>query len=107
MAWNDEIAYPIATTTISDRGANGQSTVVSFTSTSSATLSPSNSARKVLTIYNEGAGSLNVLYGGGTVSSTNYSVKLFSGDYLEISKYTGQVNAIFLTAGTARVTEIT
>lgn len=90
-----------------NRGATGEATVSNFTSTSSATLKSSNASRKVLTIYNEGAGNLHVLYGSGTASTTNYSVKLFSGDYLEIDKYTGQVNAIFAAAGTARVTEIT
>jgi len=92
---------------VTSRGATGEATVSNFTSTTSATLKSSNSSRKVLTIYNEGAGNLHVLYGSGTASTTNYSVKLFSGDYLEIDKYTGQVNAIFATAGTARVTEIT
>jgi hypothetical protein len=92
---------------VSNRGATGEATVSNFTSTTSSTLKASNSNRKVLTIYNEGAGNLHVLYGSGTASTTNYSVKLFSGDYLEIDKYTGQVNAIFATAGTARVTEIT
>ena len=92
---------------VTNRGATGEATVSNFTSTTSATLKASNSNRKVLSIYNEGAGNLNVLYGSGTASTTNYSVKLFTGDYLEIDKYTGQVNAIFATAGTARVTEIT
>jgi hypothetical protein len=92
---------------VTNRGAVGEATVSSFTSTTSATLKSSNSNRKVLTIYNEGAGNLHVLYGSGTASTTNYSVKLFSGDYLEVDKYTGQVNAIFASAGTARVTEIT
>ena len=89
------------------RGATGESTVSSFTSTTSSTLKASNSSRKMLTIYNEGAGNLHVLYGSGTASTTNYSVRLFAGDYLEIDKYTGQVNAIFSATGTARVTEIT
>lgn len=92
---------------VSDRGATGEATVSSFTSTTSATLKSSNSSRKNLTIYNEGGGNLHVLYGSGTASTTNYSVRLSAGDYLEIDKYTGQVNAIFATAGTARVTEIT
>ncbi|NBP04172.1 MAG: hypothetical protein EBU90_29570 [Proteobacteria bacterium] len=67
----------------------------------------SNSNRKLVTVYNEGAGNLHILYGSGTASTTNYSVKLFAGDYIEIDKYTGQINAIFATAGTARATEIT
>jgi hypothetical protein len=48
-----------------------------------------------------------VLYGAGTASTTNYSVRLAAGDYLEIEKYTGQVTAIFASGGTARVTEVT
>lgn len=95
------------TYTTSDRGATGEATVTSFTSTSSAILKASNSSRKLLTIFNEGAGNLHVLYGNGTASTTNYSVRIASGDYLEVDKYTGQLTAIFASAGTARVTEIT
>jgi hypothetical protein len=95
------------TLSVSDRGATGEASVTSFTSTSSATLKGANSQRKVLTIYNEGSGNLHILYGAGTASTTNYSVKLFSGDYLEINQYVGQVTGIFASAGTARVTEIT
>jgi len=95
------------TVTTSDRGTTGEATVTSFTSTTSATLKASNSSRKILTIYNEGAGNLHILYGSGTASTTNYSVKLATGDYLEVPQYTGQLTAIFASAGTARVTEIT
>jgi len=97
----------LGTAQTSDRGATGMATVSTFSSVNSGQLRPLNPARKLLTIYNEGAGNLHVLYGSGTASTTNYSVKLFTGDYLEIDKYTGQVNAIFASAGTARVTEIT
>ena len=90
---------------VSDRG--GAPTVSSFSNTASSTLKASEGYRKLLTIFNEGAGTLYVLYGSGTASTTNYSVRLNAGDYLEIEKYTGQVNAIFATSGTARVTEIT
>lgn len=75
-------------------------------STSSEVLKAANANRKVITIYNDGAGILNILLGSGTASSTNYSVKLNSGDYLELDKYTGVITGIFLSAGTARVTEI-
>lgn len=91
---------------VTDRGATGEATVSEFTSTTSATLKSSNSNRKVLIIYNEGAGNLHVLYGAGTASTTNYSVRVDAGNYLEIGKYTGEVRAIFATSGTARVTEI-
>lgn len=91
---------------VTDRGSNGQTTVGAFTSTTSAMLASYDATRKLLTIFNEGAGNLHVLYGSGTASTTNYSVRLAAGDYLEIEKYTGDVKAIFATAGTARVTEI-
>lgn len=92
---------------VSSSGSGGVTTVATFTSTTSATLRVPNTFRKLLTVFNEGPGNLHILYGAGTASTTNYSVRLSTGDYLEIDKYTGQVNAIFATAGTARVTEIT
>jgi hypothetical protein len=91
---------------VSDRGSVGQATVTTFTSTSSLVLMASNSARKLLTVFNEGSGLLYLLYGVGTASITNYSVRVASSDYLEIEKYTGAVTGIFGGAGTARVTEI-
>ena len=92
---------------VSDKGSTGPTTVTNFTSTSSLALMSANSARKLLAVFNEGAGTLYVLYGAGTASTSNYSVRLNSGDYLEIEKYTGAVTGIFGTAGTARVTEVT
>lgn len=105
MANLSTLLFPISAAITNTRGASG-GPVIAFTSTSSAVLRPGNLNRKVLTIYNEGAGNLHILYGDSTASTTNYSVKLFAGDYLEIDKYTGQVNAIFTATGTARVTEI-
>jgi hypothetical protein len=92
---------------ISDRGTTGESTVTSFTSTSSAVLKASNANRKLLTVFNEGSGTVFILLGGGTASTTNYSLRLLAGDFYELDKYTGEVNAIFGTAGTAKITEIT
>jgi len=92
---------------VSDKGATGQGTVTSFTSTSSSVLRSSNSNRKLLTVFNEGSGTLFILLGSGTASTTNYSLRILSGDYYELEKYTGEVTAIFTTAGTAKVTEIT
>ena len=91
---------------VSDKGSTGPTTVTNFTSTSSLALMSANSARKLLAVFNEGVGTLYVLYGAGTASTSNYSVRLNSGDYLEIEKYTGTVTGVFGTAGTARVTEI-
>jgi len=82
-----------------------------FTSTSSALIANTFSSRNSVIITNEGAGILAVLIGANSVtdetaSSTNYTVKIPSGAYWEsppgvVGKYFG----IFLTAGTARVTE--
>jgi hypothetical protein len=92
---------------ISDKGTTGEGTVTSFTSTSSAVLKASNSNRKLLTIFNEGNGTIFILLGSGTASTSNYSLRLLAGDYYELEKYTGELNAIFTPAGTAKVTEIT
>jgi hypothetical protein len=92
---------------ISDKGSTGESNVTSFTSTSSAVLKASNSNRKLLTIFNEGNGTLFILLGSGTASTSNYSLRLLGGDYYELEKYTGELNAIFASSGTAKVTEIT
>ena len=81
--------------------------VTTFTSITSATLIASNTSRKMLTIQNAGAGILYVLLGSGTASSTNFSVQLNSYDFYENDYYSGQINAIFATAGTAYVTSLT
>lgn len=106
MAWNDEIVKPQATTSVTDRGSLGETTVTTFTSTTSAVIEPFNSARKMCAIFHETGGDLYVLYGPGTASSTNYSVKMSPGDYLEVVSYTGQITGVFSGSGTARVSEI-
>lgn len=83
------------------------STVTSFTSLTSATLIASNASRKMLTIQNVGAGILYVLFGSGTASSTYFSVTMNSGDFYENGYYSGQMTAIFASAGTAYVTSLT
>ena len=82
-----------------------------FTSTSSASIANTFNSRNSVIIWNEGAGILAVLIGQNestdqTASSTNYTVKIASGAYWEsppgvVGKYFG----IFLTAGTAYITE--
>ncbi len=82
-----------------------------FTSTSSALIADTFNSRNSVIISNEGAGILAVIIGGNsetaeTASATNYTVRIPSGAYWEsppgvVGKYYG----IFLTAGTARVTE--
>jgi hypothetical protein len=79
-----------------------------FTSTASLKLADANATRTMVTIYVETNHPLYVLYGAGTASTTNYSVKLGHEDYLEIPRemYDGEITAIFDGAGTARVTEL-
>jgi hypothetical protein len=82
-----------------------------FTSTSSALIANTFTSRNSVIIANEGAGILAVIIGSNsavdeTASATNYTVRIPSGSYWEsppgvVGKYFG----IFLTAGTARVTE--
>lgn len=81
--------------------------VTTFTSLTSASLIASNASRQMLTIQNVGAGILYVLFGTGTASSTNFSVQMNSGDFYENDYYSGQMNAIFASSGTAYVTSLT
>ena len=63
--------------------------------------------RKVLTVFNEGAGIL-YISAGSTCSTASYQVRLSAGDYWECPE--GQASlahsAVFATAGTARVTQV-
>lgn len=78
-----------------------------FTSTASLKLADANSTRNMVAIFVESE-TLYVLFGAGTASTTNYSVKLVANDYLEIprSMYDGEITAVFGGAGVARVTEL-
>jgi len=74
----------------------------SFTSLTSATLVPANTARKMATVYNLGAGQLFV--NAGTTATTlggGFMVALSSGDYFECGFTTTTLSAIYATAGTA------
>ena len=81
--------------------------VTTFTSITSATLIASNTSRSMLTIQNTGAGILYVLFGTGVASATNFSLQMNSGDFYECDYYSGQMNAIFASSGTAYVTSLT
>jgi len=97
-------ASSVAVTNTSSTGA----TPTTFSSVTYATISASNTSRKGLTIFNEGAGLLYVTLGTSTTTSSLYSVRLAAGDYYEVPfGYTGLVGGIFATAGNARVTQIT
>ena len=74
----------------------------SFTSLTSATIVPGNTARKMATVYNLGAGQLFINTGAtATTLGGGFMVALFSGDYFECDYTTTTLSAIFATAGTA------
>jgi len=74
----------------------------SFTSLTSATLVPGNTARKMATVYNLGAGQLFVNAGASaTTLGGGFMVALSSGDFYECNYTTTTLSAIFATAGTA------
>jgi hypothetical protein len=74
----------------------------SFTSLTSATLVPANTARKMATVYNLGAGQLFVNAGAtATTLGGGFMVALSSGDFYECNYTTTTLSAIFSTAGTA------
>ena len=79
-----------------------------FTSlTSSTSLVSAVVGRDVLTVFNEGAGNL-FISPGATATTISYQVRLSAGDYWECPE--GQRSlahtAVFATAGTARITEV-
>jgi len=83
-------------------------TTSNFTSTTaSTTLVSAVAGRDVLTVFNEGAGNL-FISPGATATTISYQVRLSAGDYWECPE--GQRSlihtAVFATAGTARVTEV-
>ena len=91
--------YPLQGTTVTNSN---------FTSTTaSTTLVSAVAGREVLTVFNEGAGNLHISP-GATCTTAAYQVRLSAGDYWECPQ--GQLSlahtAVFATAGTARVTQV-
>jgi len=83
-------------------------TTSNFTSTTASTvLANYNATREVLTIFNEGAGNLHIAP-GATCTTIAYQVRLSAGDYYEVPNPQTTIthSAVFATAGTARVTEV-
>jgi hypothetical protein len=83
-------------------------TTSNFTSTTASTvLANYNAAREVLTIFNEGAGNLHIAP-GATCTTIAYQVRLAAGDYYEVPNHQTTIthSAVFATAGTARVTQL-
>ena len=90
---------------------NHQGTTVTtsnFTSTTASTvLASANTGREVLTIFNEGAGNLHIC-AGATCTTVQYQVRLGAGDYYEVPLNQTSLthSAVFATAGTARIVQI-
>jgi hypothetical protein len=83
-------------------------TTSNFTSTTASTvLANYNATREVLTIFNEGAGNLHIAP-GATCTTIAYQVRLSAGDYYEVPNHQTTIthSAVFATAGTARVTQV-
>jgi hypothetical protein len=83
-------------------------TTSNFTSTTASTvLANYNATRQVLTIFNEGAGNLHIAP-GATCTTIAYQVRLSAGDYYEVPNHQTTIthSAVFATAGTARVTQV-
>jgi len=90
------------TVTVNPSISSSSITSGSFTSLSSATLVPANTARKMATVYNLGAGQLFVNAGAtATTLGGGFMVALSSGDFYECNYTTTTLSAIFATAGTA------
>ena len=83
-------------------------TATTFTSTTaSSVLVSASTARKVLTVFNGGAGTL-FISPTSTATTTSFQVRLASGDYWECPEMqvTMAHRAVFDTAGTAYITSI-
>ena len=83
-------------------------TTSNFTSTTASTvLADFNATREVLTIFNEGAGNLHIC-AGATCTTIAYQVRLSAGDYYEVPNHQTTIthSAVFATAGTARIVQI-
>jgi len=83
-------------------------TTSNFTSTTASTvLANYNATREVLTIFNEGAGNLYIC-AGATCTTIAYQVRLSAGDYYEVPNHQTTIthSAVFATAGTARICEV-
>ena len=83
-------------------------TTSNFTSTTASTvLANFDATREVLTIFNEGAGNLHIC-AGATCTTIAYQVRLSAGDYYEVPNHQTTIthSAVFATAGTARIVQI-
>ena len=105
---NNSNPLPISGTVTAVNHQGTAVTTSNFTSTTASTvLASANTSREVLTIFNEGAGNLHIC-AGATCTTIAYQVRLSAGDYYEVPLNQTSLthSAVFATAGTARVTEV-
>jgi hypothetical protein len=89
------------------RATTGGTGSTDFTSTSYGTIATASLGRLGCTIFNSGPGTLHVLLGTATASTSVFTTRLSAGDYYEVPfNYTGLIGGIFATAGTAEVTTL-
>ena len=105
---NSELRATAVPVQISSYPVGSTASFSSFTSTSSLSFAGSDATRKVLTVFNEGNGTLYIKPGGAAVSSTDYQIRMSPGDYWEVpvAQIGLQHLGIFVGAGTARITSI-
>ena len=92
---------------VASQAVDGVLLVANFNSTTSTQVRAANPERTCLIVFNEGPGTLYLLYGPGIASSSNYSVALLPKSLLELPFYQGEVTGIFSVSGSiAKITEL-
>jgi len=109
VSYEQPSTQPISGTVTATPAQGTAVTNTNFTSiTPSTSLVSAVAGRRVLSVFNEGAGLL-YISGGGTCTSASYQVRLGVGEYWECPA--GQLalahTAVFGTTGTARVSQVT
>jgi hypothetical protein len=105
---NSELRATAVPVQISSYPVGSTASFSSFTSTSSLSFAAADATRKVLTVFNEGNGTLYIKPGGAAVSSTDYQIRMSPGDYWEVpvAQVGLQHLGVFVGTGTARITSI-
>ena len=95
------------TVTIANIQGNTTQTSVFTSTTPSSVIASAVTGRTVLTVFNEGAGNLHISI-GAICTTIGYQVRLSAGDYWEapLNQTSLLHSAVFATAGTARVAQV-
>lgn len=82
--------------------------VTTFQTNGSGTLAAADGTRKYFSVFNSGPAILYVRLGTGTPTTTDFSVSLQTGEFYELTDYTGAIQGLYGSAGnTARITIVT